>query len=174
MLAPSLRNSRALATVLPLALVSLAVADNPRQEIPAKGTNSAQTQRQAERAAQQAKQDAIDELEAKMAEAKRRAAKAEAESAEAEAKLQASWNALNPKLRELLDPEITAAQYELIETYLKAHPSDFQSSVEMAFQDDVVRIIEFMGIQSTWDRVVAREAKVRTKALIEELRNAQK
>lgn len=174
-------HSSALGITLVFALASLASADTPRVTAPPKSADSEPAQKVVERPPLAAKTQSDIDLEFKRAQLDRQAAKQEAEGPRLEAEHKAWWDALSPKMQDLISPEITAAQYDLVASKLKEHGWELLEVVDKACEDNIIRLLEFGTIQARWesieiDKMVREkpETKARTKELIRVFRNAQK
>jgi hypothetical protein len=90
----------------------------------------------------------------------------------AHAKTQAAWNKMDPRVRNLIDPEASARQYDLVEWYLRDESEKLLEPVMEAFRDDVVRLLEFNEIEVRWELATRRTRNARIRALIRELQDA--
>jgi len=103
-----------------------------------------------------------------------RSLKAQAAAAKAEAEAEAYWESVDPRTRNLIDPEITPAEYLQLEAYFKAHPQEVLDSLEKALRDGVVRRWEFEAIQLRWELVAKPQAQTRIRSRVIELQNSLK
>jgi hypothetical protein len=172
----SLGHSPAFAAALLLTFAGLASADTPRAKIPQQEPASSTKRPEAP-----VKTQAEIEAEAKQTELERRALRQAANQVQLQGEYKAWWDALSPRMKDVISPEISAAQYELIESKLKEHGRELLEVVDQAYEDDVVRLLEFGTIQARWElieikRTVAElpETKARTKDLIRAFRKAQR
>ena len=166
-------HSAALAAALLLAPLRVEAGDTPREKAKQPDSRKAE-QREAERKLAQELADrekGRNEVRAKIAEIEHQNAKLAADSAQAEARAKEAWDKLDPRLQSLLDPDGTAAQYELVETCFNQYPAEMLANVEKAILDGAIRLTEFVAVESTWELTAKPKAKERTTALIQQLRN---
>jgi hypothetical protein len=158
------QHSPALAIILLVALPALSSADNPQ-------ATSGQAQKTTVRPPAVSKTQADIEYEAKIAELERRKAKAAGDAALATAIAEDHLKNMDPRILNLIDPVVTAAQHELVEECLKAHPTQLLDVVDKALLDGIVRLSELAVVEHHWGMSAKPKAKARTVALLQGLRD---
>jgi hypothetical protein len=166
-----------LSLVVVLALASLARADQPRDD------GTAKTEKERAFAAWLKKDAAYwAKIQAQMADMARADAAENAELQAKLAKIEADDAARRAKtdpdgtvalfLAEL-DKEASSAQHEAVEQALKLYPAELLKTVEDAYRDDKLTVLEAEVVREAREKIEKLAAKARTKAKIQELR-AQK